>query len=252
MPPGYREIAAELRAAIERGDYRPGDRLPTEHELAARYGVNRGTANRALDLLRRDGLVESARALGTRVAEPPVRLPIGRYGAVVDPARPDAHLGPWETACARQGIAGRVDIVSVNREPAAGRVAELLDVDQGAQLVRRRRHNWLGDSLAGLQDQWTPAAIADGTPIARPEKIVGGAYAALTAAGHRPHSYTDEVTARPATGDERAEMDLGQGATVIEIWHTTRDATGRPVETVRLVLDARRVRLVYDDLPIEG
>lgn len=251
MSSGFRTIAADLRGAIERGEYRPGDRLPTEHELAERYGVNRGTVNRALSLLRADGLVESARSLGTRVALPPVRLTIARYQAVTDPARPSHDLGPWETACAEQGIDGRMDLLDVTREPADALLAAALDVDQGAPLVRRSRRMWAAGRTVGAQDAWMPADLVEGTPLAAGGKVVGGVYAAMTTAGIIPTSADEVVTARPATGDERDRLALGDAGSVLEVWHHTRDQHGRTVETVRVVLDARRVTLVYGNMPLK-
>jgi integrase len=63
MPPRgpYAVIAAELRDQIGSGELRPGDQLPTLVELAARYGVSDATAHRAVDLLRRERLIEVAR-----------------------------------------------------------------------------------------------------------------------------------------------------------------------------------------------
>src|SRR5215475_2314929 len=60
-------LAEALRAEILRGRYRPGDRLPSERELAARFDVNRLSAREALQQLERLGLVEIKRG-GARVA----------------------------------------------------------------------------------------------------------------------------------------------------------------------------------------
>ncbi|MBY8888519.1 GntR family transcriptional regulator [Streptomyces sp. PTM05] len=63
-PARYREIAAELRAAIERGDLSEGAALPSEAALTTQYGVSRGTARQALADLSGAGLVESVQGKG--------------------------------------------------------------------------------------------------------------------------------------------------------------------------------------------
>jgi integrase len=57
----YRRIAADLRAAIQCGALAPGDALPTVETLRTRYKVSAGTANRAVAVLKADGLVTASR-----------------------------------------------------------------------------------------------------------------------------------------------------------------------------------------------
>src|SRR5882757_7732024 len=59
MPARHEEIAEELRRAIDREDYAVGSLLPAETELAARYGVSRGTVRQAVAALTADGLIGS-------------------------------------------------------------------------------------------------------------------------------------------------------------------------------------------------
>ena len=71
-------IAATLSAEISAGHYRPGDKLPTEAALAARFGVNRHTVRHALADLADRGLVRSRRGAGVFVAQRPTDYPLGR------------------------------------------------------------------------------------------------------------------------------------------------------------------------------
>lgn len=63
----WQQIVEEIRAQIETGIRRPGDRLPSERELAQHWGVSRMTAHRAMHELQRMGLVERKRKSGTIV-----------------------------------------------------------------------------------------------------------------------------------------------------------------------------------------
>lgn len=71
-------IAATLTAEVGAGHYRPGDRLPTEAALAARFGVNRHTVRHALAALADRGLVHSRRGAGVFVTQRPTDYPLGR------------------------------------------------------------------------------------------------------------------------------------------------------------------------------
>jgi GntR family histidine utilization transcriptional repressor len=78
MPPGgveapetlHRRILADIEAGILSGTWRPGDRIPSEHELAERYGCSRMTVNKAITQLARAGYVERRRRAGTFVRQP--------------------------------------------------------------------------------------------------------------------------------------------------------------------------------------
>ncbi|WP_371581678.1 GntR family transcriptional regulator [Streptomyces sp. NBC_01314] len=59
MAARHEEIAEALRGAIDREDYTVGSLLPPETELAARYGVSRGTVRQAVATLTAEGLIGS-------------------------------------------------------------------------------------------------------------------------------------------------------------------------------------------------
>lgn len=68
--PKYQQIAADLRARIEAGEFTPGDQLPTHAALMERYGVALNTVRDALGELRERGLVETFQGTGTFVLPP--------------------------------------------------------------------------------------------------------------------------------------------------------------------------------------
>lgn len=68
--PLHRRIYADLERRILSGDWGPGQRIPFEHELTARYGCSRMTVNKAISELAGRGLVTRRRRAGTFVAQP--------------------------------------------------------------------------------------------------------------------------------------------------------------------------------------
>jgi GntR family phosphonate transport system transcriptional regulator len=73
--PAYQRIARELRGEIER-EHSPGDLIPSEHALAARFGVNRHTVRRGIDELVEAGLLVRQRGRGTMVISTPIDFDI--------------------------------------------------------------------------------------------------------------------------------------------------------------------------------
>jgi len=60
----YRQVAAILRGKIERGEYEPGQRLPSVNDLVQEYGIARTTAAKTLRLLVTEGLAEMSPGMG--------------------------------------------------------------------------------------------------------------------------------------------------------------------------------------------
>lgn len=72
--PLYAQIAAQLRAQIERGEYQPGTAIPSEHELSRAFSVGRPTVRQATQLLVDESVLERRRGSGTYVSRPPATV----------------------------------------------------------------------------------------------------------------------------------------------------------------------------------
>ncbi|MEW1635255.1 GntR family transcriptional regulator [Streptomyces sp. NPDC093801] len=80
----YVRIAAELRGRIERGELRPGDRVPSTRAITQRWGVAMATASKALGALGQEGLVRAVPGVGTVVAARPSSGGPGRRAGAED------------------------------------------------------------------------------------------------------------------------------------------------------------------------
>lgn len=69
----YERIVSDIRAQIEAGQLRPGDRLPSTRELRKRYGCSQVTVRTAVLLLQAEGLLRGDPGVGVFVADPPQR-----------------------------------------------------------------------------------------------------------------------------------------------------------------------------------
>jgi GntR family histidine utilization transcriptional repressor len=68
--PLYRQVKERLAQQIRKGEYRPGDRVPSEHELVDQLAVSRMTVNRAIRELAAEGWLTRVQGVGTFVSEP--------------------------------------------------------------------------------------------------------------------------------------------------------------------------------------
>jgi GntR family transcriptional repressor for pyruvate dehydrogenase complex len=85
-------LAALLGAQIENGSLQPGDRLPTEQQLAAAHGVSRTVVREALHQLTSKAMVLSRQGSGVFVAPPPVHQPLAFDPAVLTSVQAVVHV----------------------------------------------------------------------------------------------------------------------------------------------------------------
>ena len=113
--PFWSHIAHEIAQAIGQGVYSPGERLPSEHRLAERFGVNRHTIRRSIAALCQRGLLRSEQGSGTYVEDFAVDLAIGRR------TRHRQNL-------AQAGLRGGLRVLSAERVRASAAQARALQV----------------------------------------------------------------------------------------------------------------------------
>jgi GntR family transcriptional regulator len=131
--PLHHQVYLDLRAAIDAGEWRAGDRLPTERELADRYGCSLITVRRALGDLAREERLQRTRGRGTIVIQPPI---IRELTSTLSFAQ-ELEL---------QGLEPRTSLLGARRGVADARTAAALAISNGAPIHRLERLRSAGDT----------------------------------------------------------------------------------------------------------
>ncbi|MGW8438716.1 GntR family transcriptional regulator [Nocardiopsis sp. NPDC055879] len=87
--PPYARVFVDIRARIDSGELRPGDRVPSTREITREWGVAMATATKALTALRREGLVEAVRGVGTVVRGEPDSDPTPTSASALEGHEPE-------------------------------------------------------------------------------------------------------------------------------------------------------------------
>ena len=206
---------------------RVGDRLPSERQLSARWGVARMTVRRAIDGLVTEGLVERRHGSGTYVVPQPFVRLLGLTSFTQDMRgrgmAPGSRLLAWEDSQADGAIAGRLRI------PLGSRVVSF---------TRLRLAN--GEPMA-VETVWIPAALVPGLS---PDDLAGSLYQLLaTRYGIVPGAAT--VTIEPVIADDPTRELLGIGAdqACLRVRMVDSDARGRVIMVATCVYRGDRYQL---------
>ena len=236
----YRQVAAELRAAIKRGDYPAGEALPSQPELARQYGLNQTSINRAIAVLRAEGLVRVEHGRGAFVQEVPTvkrvrRIPHGGTSG-----------GSFAAEMRSAGLEPRAPLVDLATVPAPEEVAARLQIPGGDPVVRRTRHMFASDRPVQLAVSYIPLAIAGSEDIALPDTGPTGLYARLAERGFPVKRFVEEIEARRPRAEEASFLELTEAQQVLEVVRIAYTADGTPVETVINVFPSQQWRLSYE------
>ncbi len=124
--PIYAQIANELRRSIRQGVYKPGERLPTEAQLAERFGVNRHTLRRAVSLLKSEGQIRVDQGRGMFVATTAIRYPIGKRVRYNETLRAQGRIASYK-------------LIRVIAIPADATIAREMEIKPGEPVVLMER-----------------------------------------------------------------------------------------------------------------
>ncbi|MFF4446597.1 GntR family transcriptional regulator [Streptomyces sp. NPDC001502] len=240
--PKYQRIADALRAAIQAGEYGPGDRLPGENDLMAAYEVARMTARQALGVLQNEGLVEARKGAGVfvRAFKPLRRRGIQR----LTHEQWGAGRSIWSDESEDRELV--VDQIDVREEAADVRISDALGIPADARVWARSRRFVLDGKPVLFAMSYLPSDVVADSAITQVDTGPGGAYARLAELGHAPVHFREEIRSRMPSADEAEQLSLSMGTPVIHIVRTAFAQGGRVVEVNEMTLDSASYVLEYD------
>jgi GntR family transcriptional regulator len=236
----YRQVADELRKAIKRGDYPPGSALPSQPDLARQYGLNQTSINRAIALLRADGLVRVEHGRGAYVQEIPTVKRVRRI------PRGNVAGSSFAEEMRLAGLEPRTPLADLATVEAPADVAEHLRITAGDPVVRRTRHMFASDRPVQIAISYMPLEIAGSEDIALPDTGPTGLYQRLAVRGYHVTRFVEEIEARQPRAEEADFLGLTEAQYVLEVTRIAYAEDDMPVETVINVFPSQQWRLSYE------
>jgi GntR family transcriptional regulator len=244
--PKYQRIADVLRRQIKAGEYKPGDRLPSETMLLERFRAQFGTLSlptlrQAIAVLRSEGLIESQHGIGTFVKTDRhlQRRSRKRYGR----ARADEQL-----------LTSHLDhqIIFAGKGTVPEHIAAVTAFEPGDQVVIRRR--LLRDKETGQPEElgasYIPAPIAVGTYLEKTDVVPKALFLCVEELSGKQYTHArDRWVVRPASAEESRLLELPTGAPLVHVIHTACDEDDAILEVSESVWPADRI-VILDDYEI--
>lgn len=240
----HRRVADDIERLIDLGEFPVGDRLPGQDRLARRFEVSTTTIRLALDELLARNRVRVRRRSGVYALDKPARRVRMALSMVVR-RNPlgylfNRHSGRWPALA----VPTRTTVT------CPPEVAELLGLDEGDQVLARRRvvGPQPGEPMQ-ITTTYLPLPIVEQAPQLREADTGPGGYLEIIehALGLGPVRWPAEVYPRLPTAEEAADLDMPEQQPVfVEARVVVDPRTDRPVAVDVAVRDGRRWALTYE------
>ena len=218
--PLYQQIKALLVKSLQGGEWKPGEGIPSELELAARFRVSQGTVRKAIDELATDNLLVRRQGKGTFVAthaEENIQYRFLRLAPDEGPA----------TGMARH-------FLDCRRTRAPADVARALALKAGESTVMVRRTLSRDGQPVVLDEIWLPAGPFKGLTAERLSQYAGPMYGLFeTEFGVRMIRAEEKIRAVAADAPTAQLLRVQQGTPLLSVERLAHTYGDKPVELRR-------------------
>lgn len=226
--PLHHQVFRDLSSALDGNEWRPGERMPTERDLAVRYGCSLITVRHALGELVREGRIERTRGRGTFVLQPRIDRDI-------------AGSMSFAEEMERRGLDPATRLITARIEPAGEAVAGLLGLEADAPVAYLERVRLGGGEPLILEQARLPAERFPGLLAFDFEHrslydILADRY------GTRIVRARESVEPMSLRSREARLLDVSTRSLALQIDGVAFAGDGSPVETARSFVRGDRTR----------
>ena len=218
--PLYQQIKGLILHSLQHGEWKPGEAIPSEMDLAARFRVSQGTVRKAIDELAAENLVTRRQGKGTFVATHAERHVQYRF----------LKLQPEVGDASAEGPAQR-NILECRRLRASAEVARALTLRTGDPVILARRILAFKNVPTILEDIWLPGHAFKGLTAEQLANYQGPTYA----------MFEIEFGVRMVRAQEKIRAVLPDEA----------QAQALDVSPATPLLSVERLAYTYNDVPME-
>ncbi len=221
--PLYQQIKALMTRSLQAGEWRPGEAIPSEMDLAARFKVSQGTVRKAIDELAADNLLVRRQGKGTFVATHAEQKIQYRF----------LRLAP-DVAETGAGAGAQRHFIDCRRSRAPADVARALQLKAGEPAVEIRRVLSFAGRAVVLDDIWLPGSLFKGLSAERLSDYRGPMYALFEAEfGVRMIRAEEKIRAVAADAAAAHWLKVAEGAPLLLVERLSFTYEGKPVELRR-------------------
>lgn len=218
--PLYQQIKGLIMQSLEQGEWKPGDMIPSENELAARFKVSQGTVRKAIDELSSENLLVRRQGKGTFVGTHHETRVQFRFLRLL---RNDGVAQVPES-----------QVIECVRTRAPSDIARQLELKTGDALVLIRRVLSFSGQPTILEEIWLPGHLFKGLTAERLAAYKGPMYGLFESEFGTRMIRADEILRAVAADEEAARrLNVNAGEPVLLIERVSFTYGDRPVEVRR-------------------
>ena len=225
--PLYQQIKALITQSLQSGEWKPGELMPSEVELAGRFKVSQGTVRKAIDELAAEHLVVRRQGKGTFVATHAEERAHFRF----------LRLMPDE------GVPHHPDnrFIAVLRIRATAEVARLLALNSGDTVVYIKRVQSFDGVPTILEELWLPGALFKGLTAERLVEYKGPMYGLFESEfGTRMIRASEKIRAVAADAAAAEHLKVAEGTPLLCADRVSFSYGDKPVELRRGIYSTAR------------
>ncbi|MFN3611821.1 GntR family transcriptional regulator [Tepidimonas sp.] len=221
--PLYQQIKTLILHSLQAGEWKPGDLIPSETELAARFKVSQGTVRKAIDELAADNLLVRRQGKGTFVATHAEQHIQYRF----------LRLHPDVGTLDSEGPAMR-EVLGCRRMRASAEVAAALQLRAGDAVVQVSRVLSFQGMPTILEDLWLPGGPFRGLTLETLSEHAGPMYALFeTQFGVRMVRAEERIKAVAASETAAERLQVPAGTPLLSVERLAYTYNGVPMELRR-------------------